>query len=113
MVLSSRTALMASAGLTTALSLCSMPELVWAQGQASVNLGEISDTATRDQAATPGNAAQGTPIPAAAPEASNSAAVEERRFGEARERIFTKAGATVTTLDRSAIEAQPQGDNQQ
>jgi len=83
-----------------------------AQAAANVNLGEISVTAPRDNASVPGTAAQGAPTPVAASEADNPAAVEERRFGEARDRIFTKAGASVTTLNRSAIEALPQGDNQ-
>ena len=88
-----------------------------AQGKASVNLDEISVTAPRDQSAAPGATGGNVSdrVPGAAPagaEADNPAAVGERRFSAARDRIFTKAGATVTTLDRGAIEALPQGDNQ-
>ena len=102
----------------TALPLwCALTGAAAAQGKPSVNLDEISVTAPRDQAAAPGATGGNVPdqVPGAAPvaaEANNPAAVEERRFSEARDRIFTKAGATVTTLDRGAIEALPQGDNQ-
>lgn len=112
MHLSARSALLAGT-ILGATGYAAAYDPASAQGASSVNLDEISVTAPRDSASPPGNAAQGAPTPVATPEADSPAAVEERRFGEARDRIFTKAGATVTTLNRSAIEAQPQGDNQQ
>lgn len=82
-----------------------------AQGSTSVDLGEISVTAPRSGTTVTGDVAQ-TAVPSAGPAADGPSAVAERRFEEARDRIFTKAGASVTTLNRSAIASKPQGDDQ-
>lgn len=111
------TALFAAA-LLVAVAADAGPGRAAAQGRPDVNLDAITVTAPRDRAAAPGGTGGDLPsrapagASAAAAEADNPAAVEERRFSASRDRIFTKAGATVTTLDRGGIESLPQGDNQ-
>ncbi len=100
------------AGTILALGACDAGDASAAQAASSVSLDEISVTAPGDSASVSGHSAPGIPASADAAGGDSPAAVEERRFGEARDRIFTKAGATVTTLNRGMIESQPQGDNQ-
>ncbi len=62
-------------------------------------------------------APQGPAAPVAAEQSGDAgpntpAAAQERAFTAAQNRVLTKTGTSVTGLDRTAIQALPQGDNQ-